>query len=329
MSRITYLFVLVFSFLISSCGSRGHKYAWVLATASPENTVTGIFANTFAEKVDELSGGKLKLQVYHNAVLGGDVELIESCQSGDIPFVVQNTAPEVSYMPRLCLFDLPCVFENMEQLHAVLDDTVFQHKINSIYQDAGFHLLDLADQHFRVMTCNVDLKSLDDFRGIKIRTMENSFHIDFWDALGANPTPLAFSELYVALEQHTVDAQENPYEVICSNAFYEVQDYVIQTNHLPHLLALVTNHHFYEKLSAEERAIVDRAASEASAIARAKAAERVSARMKEIEDYGCKLVPVSEELHDEMKERASALYEKIRNVVSDDELFQAYVKGGL
>ena len=329
MSRITYLIVLVFSFLISSCGSRGHKYAWVLATASPENTVTGIFANTFAQKVDELSEGKLKLQVYHNAVLGGDVELIESCQSGDIPFVVQNTAPEVSYMPRLCLFDLPCVFEDMEQLHAVLDDTVFQHKINSIYQDAGFHLLGLADQHFRVMTCNVDLKSLDDFRGIKIRTMENSFHIDFWDALGANPTPLAFSELYVALEQHTVDAQENPYEVICSNAFYEVQDYVIQTNHLPHLLALVTNHHFYEKLSAEERAIVDRAASEASAIARAKAAERVSARMKEIEDYGCKLVPVSEELHDEMKERASALYEKIRNVVSDDDLFQAYVKGGL
>jgi tripartite ATP-independent transporter DctP family solute receptor len=319
----------MFSLLISSCGSRGHKYAWVLATASPENTVTGIFANTFAQKVDELSEGKLKLQVYHNAVLGGDVELIESCQSGDIPFVVQNTAPEVSYMPRLCLFDLPCVFEDMEQLHAVLDDTVFQHKINSIYQDAGFHLLGLADQHFRVMTCNVDLKSLDDFRGIKIRTMENSFHIDFWDALGANPTPLAFSELYVALEQHTVDAQENPYEVICSNAFYEVQDYVIQTNHLPHLLALVTNHHFYEKLSAEERAIVDRAASEASAIARAKAAERVSARMKEIEDYGCKLVPVSEELHDEMKERASALYEKIRNVVSDDELFQAYVKGGL
>lgn len=329
MSRITYLIVLVFSFLISSCGSRGHKYAWVLATASPENTVTGIFANTFAEKVDELSEGKLKLQVYHNAVLGGDVELIESCQSGDIPFVVQNTAPEVSYMPRLCLFDLPCVFEDMEQLHAVLDDTVFQSKINSIYQDAGFHLLGLADQHFRVMTCNVDLKSLDDFRGIKIRTMENSFHIDFWDALGANPTPLAFSELYVALEQHTVDAQENPYEVICSNAFYEVQDYVIQTNHLPHLLALVTNHHFYEKLSAEERAIVDRAASEASAIARVKAAERVSARMKEIEDYGSKLVPVSEELHDEMKERASALYEKIRNVVSDDELFQAYVKGGL
>jgi len=328
MSRIVYLLFLALSLLISSCGSKGHRYAWVLATASPENTVTGIFANTFAQKVDELSGGKLKLQVYHNSVLGGDVELIESCQSGDIPFVVQNTAPEVSYMPRLCLFDLPCVFEDMKQLHAVLDDTLFQHKVNTIYQDAGFHLLGLADQHFRVMTCNVDVQSIDDFRGIKIRTMENSFHIDFWSDLGANPTPLAFSELYVGLEQHTVDAQENPYEVICSNAFYEVQDYVIQTNHLPHLLALVTNHDFYLKLSPEEKKIVDQAASEASAIARAQASERVSARIKEIEDYGGKLVAVSPELHNEMKERASALYEEIREVVSDDELFNAYVSGG-
>ena len=329
MSRLVYTVIVAFSLLVSSCGSKGHRYAWVLATASPENTVTGIFANTFAQKVDELSGGELKLQVYHNSVLGGDVELIESCQSGDIPFVVQNTAPEVSYMPRLALFDLPCVFEDMQQLHAVMDDSLFRSKVNAIYEGAGFHLLGLADQHFRVMTCNVDVKSLDGFRGIKIRTMENSFHIAFWNALGANPTPLAFSELYVGLEQNTVDAQENPYEVICSNAFYEVQDYVIQTNHLPHLLALVTNHDFYLKLSPEERVIVDRAASEASAYARAQAAERVSARIKEIEDYGVKLVPVPTEIHQEMKDRASALYEDIRKVVADDELFNAYVSGGI
>ena len=101
MSRLVYSVVVAFCLLISSCGSKGHRYAWVLATASPENTVTGIFANTFAQKVDELSGGKLKLQVYHNSVLGGDVELIESCQSGDIPFVVQNTA---RFLPLLMPF---------------------------------------------------------------------------------------------------------------------------------------------------------------------------------------------------------------------------------
>lgn len=312
--------------LVSCGGGREHTYAWVLATASPENTVTGIFANTFAQKVEELSGGELKLQVYHNAVLGGDTELIESCQCGDIPFVVQNTAPEVSYMPRLCLFDLPCVFEQIEDLHQVLDDSLFLGKINEIYAEAGFRLLGMADQHFRVMTCNKEIKSLDDFKGIKIRTMENSFHIGFWKSIGTNPTPMAFSELYVGLEQHTVDAQENPYEVICSNGFYEVQDYVLETNHLPHLLALVTNADFYNQLPADERAIVDRAAAEARDYARAQAVSRVEGKMEEIRKSGTQLLPVSNVLHDAMKASALPLYEQIRKIVNDDALYHAYIR---
>lgn len=325
MSHLLKILPVVCCILLSSCGGeRRQTYAWVLATASPEKTVTGIFANTFAQKVEELSGGELKLQVYHNSVLGGDTELIESCQCGDIPFVVQNTAPEVSYMPRLCLFDLPCVFQEIEEVHKVLDDSLFIHKINNIYQDAGFYLLGMADQHFRVMTCNKEVTSLSDLKGMKIRTMENSFHIGFWKLLGANPTPMAFSELYVGLEQHTVDAQENPYEVICSNGFYEVQKDVVETNHLPHLLALVTNNDFYRKLSSQDKAVVDKAAQEATEIARTQAVERVSSRMKEIEQGGAKLVPVSTELHQAMQVASKPIYDQIRKVVADDELFNQY-----
>lgn len=325
MSHFLKILSLICVVCFCSCtGERKQTYAWVLATASPENTVTGIFANTFAQKVEELSGGELKLQVYHNSVLGGDAELIESCQCGDIPFVVQNTAPEVSYMPRLCLFDLPSVFDQIEDLHKVMDDSLFLHKINAIYQDAGFYLLGMADQHFRVMTCNKEIQSLADFKGIKIRTMENSFHIGFWKAIGANPTPMAFSELYVGLEQHTVDAQENPYEVICSNGFYEVQKYVVETNHLPHLLALVTNHDFYQRLPKDQRAIVDQAAKEACEYARSQALSRVNGRIQEIEKGGSKLVPVSPEMRQAMKEASAPLYEQIRKVVNDDELFRSY-----
>ena len=309
---------------LSSCQEHKQTYAWVLATASPENTVTGIFANTFARKVEELSGGELKLQVYHNAVLGGDTELIESCQCGDIPFVVQNTAPEVSYMPRLCLFDLPCAFSSLDDLHRVLDDSLFMQKINTIYQDAGFYLLGMADQHFRVMTSNKKVQSMSDLKGIKIRTMENSFHIGFWSAIGANPTPMAFSELYVGLEQHTVDAQENPYEVICSNGFYEVQKYVIETNHLPHLLALVTNDDFYRHLPAKDRRILDEAAAQARDFAREQAVSRVSERMKEIEAGGATLVPISATFLQEMQEASQPLYNQIRSVVGDEELVDRY-----
>lgn len=308
-----------------SCNGNGSRdYAWVLATASPENTVTGLFANAFAEKVDSLSGGKMQVQVYHNSLLGGDTELIESCQSGDIPFVVQNTAPEVSYLPRLCLFDLPCVFPNIDSLHRVMDNSLFMSHVNAIYEGGGFHLLAMADQNFRVMTCNVPVRSMTDFHGIKIRTMENSFHMAFWSALGANPTPMAFSELYVGLEQHTIDAEENPYEVICSNGFYEVQKYVVETNHLPHLLALVTNNDFYRKLSDEQRGVVDQAAAEAAAYARVMAEERSVEKIQEIEDGGAQLLPVSQELWQDMRRASEPLYERIRAIVADDELLKLY-----
>lgn len=318
--------VVVMVFSLAGCsGEKNHQtYAWVMATASPEDTVTGLYANKFAEQVEALSGGALKVQVYHNSAMGGDTELLESVQCGDIPFVVQNTAPEVSYLPRLALFDLPCVFSNLDDLHVVLDDATFMEKINEIYESGGIRLLGMADQNFRVMTSNRSIASLEDFRGIKIRTMENSYHMQFWSAIGSNPSPMAFAELYVGLEQHTVDAQENPYEVICSNRFYEVQDYVVETNHLPHLLALITNDEFYRNLPEDQRAVVDEASRIAKEYARQQAVERADSRIAEITASGCQIVPVSDDMRTRMRQSTVDLYQEIRSVVADDDLFFAY-----
>lgn len=311
--------------LLTACsGQKLKKYDWVLATASPSNTVTGIFAETFAEKISEISGGEMKVKVYHNSLLGGDTELIESCQYGDIPFVIQNTAPEVSYMPRLCLFDLPCAFSGLDQLHKVLDSPGFLTRVNGIYKEGGFHLLAMSDQNFREMTTNRAISSMNDFKGIKIRTMENSYHMSFWSAIGASPTPMAFAELYVGLEQHTVDAQENPYEVICSNGFYEVQDYVIKTDHLPHLLALVVNDDFYQGLSPKEREVVDAAAAQASSYAREQADARTSDRIHEIESNGSRILTISDDLRKAMRQASQPIYDRIREIVADDDLFNAY-----
>ena len=319
--------------IMTGCGSdSGQEYAWVLATASPEDTVTGLYAIKFAEEVDRLSGGEMKIQVYHNSTLGGDTELLESVQCGDIPFLVQNTAPEVSYLPRLCLFDLPSAFDNLDQLHEVLDDETFMTKVNEIYEEGGVRLLAMADQNFRVMTGNVRIESLNDFKGIKIRTMENNYHMQFWSAIGANPTPMAFAELYVGLEQHTVDAQENPYEVIVSNKFYEVQNYVVETNHLPHLLALVTGNDFYNSLEPEQQAIIDEAADIAKEYAREQAVERSESRIQEIVSGGgdptkaAEIVTISDDLRAQMREKSSGLYEQIRKVVDDDDLFYTYIR---
>lgn len=331
MSRIkSILSIILAGVLCASCINAGrtiHKpqdYAWVLATASPENTVTGIFATVFADKVNELSDGKMQIKVYHNSVLGGDTELFESCQAGDIPFVVQNTAPEVSYLPQLCLFDLPCVFSNLDQLHQVLDQPAFMQEVNGIYQSGGFRLLAMADQHFRVMTSNKPIQELKDLKGIKIRTMENSYHMAFWSRFGTNPTPMAFAELYVGLEQHMVDAQENPYEVICSNGFYEVQKYVVETNHLPHLLALITNNDFYNSLPESQQAVIDQAASYARDYARSQAIERSNSRIEEIRAHGTEVISISDALRAQLREAADPVFQQIRSVVGNEQLFNTY-----
>ena len=97
---------------------------------------------------------------------------------------------------------------------------------DSVYTEGGYHLLGMADQGFRVMSTNKPVYSFSELKGQKIRTMENSYHLVFWKAIGPNPTPMSFSGVYIGLQQHTIDAQENPYEVIVSNNLYEQQDYV-------------------------------------------------------------------------------------------------------
>lgn len=137
--------------LLTGCGSleEVQRYAWPLATASPEDTVTQLFAEKFADEVHRLSDGKMLIQVYANSTLGGDRDLLETCADGDIPFVVQNTAPQVTFMPDLAVFDLPCVFDSLDDCRHKLDDPEFYSRVSDVYTDGGYHLLAIADQGFR------------------------------------------------------------------------------------------------------------------------------------------------------------------------------------
>ena len=312
---------------MTACGKDDgeQRYAYPLATASPEDTVTQIYAEKFAEEVDRLSEGRIKIQVYANSTLGGDRELLESCKDGDIPFVVQNTAPQVTFMPDLAVFDVPCAFENLEECREVLDDPDFSSLVSGVYEKGGYQLLGIADQGFRVMSTNKPVRSIKDFKGQKIRTMENPFHLAFWKAIGANPTPMSFAEVYIGLQQHTIDAQENPYEVIVSNRLYEQQDYVVETNHLPHLITLIMNDEFFSDMSAEDQKIMQDAAAAATEYARKASDDRIADRIKTIEDSGTEIIPVDEETHNELVEASESVRKSIEEAV-DPKIYNAYIK---
>ena len=151
--------VLLFS--LSGCKKKQSKdevqrYAWPLGTSSPEDTVTQLYAEKFAKEVSKLSHGKMKIEVYPNSTLGGDRELLESCKDGDIPFVVQNTAPQVTFLPDTAVFDLPSAFTTIKQAREAVDNPIFYKKMEKVYQKGGYKLLGYADQGFRVMSTRTE-----------------------------------------------------------------------------------------------------------------------------------------------------------------------------
>ena len=319
--------MLLIGMMMSACGKNDgeQRYAYPLATASPEDTVTQIYAEKFAEEVDRLSDGSIKIQVYANSTLGGDRELLESCKDGDIPFVVQNTAPQVTFMPDLAIFDVPCAFENLDECREVLDDAEFSSLISSVYEKGGYQLLGIADQGFRIMSTNKPVKGIGDFKGQKIRTMENPFHLAFWKSIGANPTPMSFAEVYIGLQQHTIDAQENPYEVIVSNRLYEQQDYVVETNHLPHLITLIMNDEFFKGMPEENQRILKEAAATATEYARQASDDRIADRVKTIEDSGTQILKIDEETYKAIVDESAGVRESIKEKV-DSEVYNTFIE---
>ena len=319
--------IMLMGTMMTACGKNDgeQRYAYPLATASPEDTVTQIYAEKFAEEVDRLSGGSIKIQVYANSTLGGDRELLESCKDGDIPFVVQNTAPQVTFMPDLAIFDVPCAFENLDECREVLDDPEFSSLISSVYEKGGYQLLGVADQGFRIMSTNKPVKGIGDFKGQKIRTMENPFHLAFWKSIGANPTPMSFAEVYIGLQQHTIDAQENPYEVIVSNRLYEQQDYVVETNHLPHLITLIMNDEFFKGMPEENQRILKEAAATATEYARQASDDRIADRVKTIEDSGTQILKIDEETYKAIVDASAGVRDSIQDKV-DSEVYNTFIE---
>jgi tripartite ATP-independent transporter DctP family solute receptor len=334
MKKIKKNAVLIFAFIMGICSIAysfsgdsdvvTQRYAWPLATCSTTDTITHIFATAFAEQVEQMSRGKMKIQVYPQSSLGGDRELMESCKDGDIPFVLQSPAPQVTFMPELCVLDTPCVFSTIEQARAAIDGQDFNMLIKEVYSDAGYQLLGVADQGFRVMTTQTKFTGFDSFKGQKIRTMENAYHIQFWKAMKANPTPMSFSEVYIALQQGTIDAQENAYEIIVSAKLYEQQKYVIETNAVPDFTTLIVSDKFYKELSQEQRDIIDKASAVAQEQARAAADDRIAARKLELTEAGLEFIDLGEETWSKMQQSSQPVYDAIRKQVGD-ELADLYI----
>lgn len=211
---------------------------------------------TFAENVGSGSGGKIKVELYPNAQLGGDRELCEGVQMGTIQMAIPSTSALAGFDKRIQVLDLPYLFTTREAAFEAVDGELGQ-KLNSYLEKKGFFVLGYQENGFRHVTNSKrPVKTPADLKGLKIRTMENPMHLAFFKELGANPTPMSWGELYTALQQGTVDAQENPYAMIDDGKFYEVQKYVSETGHVFSYEIIIANKKFMEKLPEDLRKLV-------------------------------------------------------------------------
>lgn len=310
------LALVAFTLLFVSCGGKSEKsgekenYTVYLGCDSPEDTVTYILLDKFASLMEEKSNGKISAKKFSNAKIGGDVEMIEGLKTGKLTFVVQTTAPQVNFVPEVGIFDIGMLFPNIDVARKFLDGPLLD-KIKKYYEQQNIRLYGYADQGFREMSSNIKINNFDDLKGVKIRTMSNPNHIAFWQAVGANPTPMNFGELYIGLQQGVVDAQENPLEAIIAAKLHEQQKYMIMTNHVIHVLSLIGSSKIIDSYPEDIQNIIEDAAKEAITYARQKADERTQSRVDILIEAGVEIIDFNQTLYDDMKNASEGVNNEI------------------
>ena len=243
--------------------SEGGEYAMISGTTTPDNHPYNLGLVKMSELVAEKTNGAVTLDVFGNSQLGNERDLLEGLQLGSLQVTCVSTAPLAGFTDSFLVFDLPFIFETTEQARAVMDSEVGTEILNSV-EDQGMKGLAWFENGFRNVTnSKLPITVPDDLKGIKIRTMENPMHMEAFRVMGADPTPMAMGDVFTALQQGTIDAQENPIPIIETNKFGEVQHYLSMTGHLFSPAPVFISTDYFNSLPAEYQTAVQEAATEA------------------------------------------------------------------
>jgi tripartite ATP-independent transporter DctP family solute receptor len=246
-------------------------------------------AEKWAELLKEKSGGKITLKIFANGTLGGDVQVLSAVQGGTIDLTAMNSGILQGIAKEFAIFDFPFMFESGPEADPILDGA-FGKKMHDLLVTKNLVGLAFFELGFREMTNSKRaIKSLEDISGLKIRVIQSPIYIDTWTALGANPVPMPFTELYTGLEQKIVDGQENPYSVIESSKINEVQKYLTVTNHMYNPQSVLISKKKWDALNQDEKNILTSTLVEATKWQREdtrKHSEESLARLKKTMDVG-------------------------------------------
>lgn len=225
------------------------RIGYALATTSHY----GAGATAWGEAVEKGTGGRYKFKHFASSALGGEREMLEGLTLGSLDAVILSTGALGNFVPEVGVVDIPFLFRDAKHARMVLDGPVGE-ELLARFSSRGFQALAWGEQGFRHLTNNRHaVQSPDDFKGLKIRTMENQVHIAAFKTLGALPTPMAWPEVVTALQQGTIDGQENPISVIVSAKLAQSQKYLTLTGHVYSPAVLFVSKKLWDGLSAADK----------------------------------------------------------------------------
>ena len=263
----------------------------------------------FAKLVSDKSNGELKIQVFPNSSLGDNTAMMEQLQFGSLDMMAPSVAALSGFTPSTAIFDLPYLFKNEAAAEEVLDGPLGD-TVGKALEPQGFYLLGWMTQSWRHLTCNKEVTKPADVAGIKIRTMDSKYHMAHFNTLGASAIPMAMSELYTALQQGTIDAQENPYTNIVNSRFYEVQKYVVETGHIYDACPLIISTITWKRLTDDQKKIIKEAAAEAVNWERAEVKKDDDLFREQVKKSGTTVIVLTPEQRAEFRKAAQPVYDE-------------------
>ena len=272
----------------------------------------------FKDLVEERSNGEIKVDLFPAMQLGGATENVDQVRSGTLFATLISSAYLTRLVPEYEALSLPFLFDSRAQAFDMVEGKVGQ-QLSDKMAKQGFEVLSYGEIGFRHVTNNLrPIEKAEDFQGMRIRLQPNEVHLQTFRALGANPVSMDVSELYSALQQGVMDAQENPYSTIDSRRFNEVQKHLSDTSHFYDLLVVMANKRRFERLSPEHQEIVQTAMQEAMQWQRDTAEEEDNGYRDKLVAAGMTFTSITPEVRDELRSATASVVEQVKNRVDAD-----------
>lgn len=294
------------------------KVNWKLGHSVNTDHIWHKTAVKFADLVEEKSNGDIKIKIYPNGQLGSETDMINSVRLGTLDMVLTGETLQ-NWAPKAALMAVPYAFRDLDHMKKVLNSDIGEEIKADIKEKVGLLPLYYHERAPRNLTSNKKFETVDDLKGLIIRVPEVPTFVKAWEVLGAKPTPMSLQEVFTALQQNTIQAQENPYDLIDNLGFYEVQKYAYETNHVIQWIFATVGEKQFNKLSENQRKIVLESAKEAQEYGEKEFKPFIKQAKQNLIDKGMTILELDREV---MKNK---VVPEMKNILSEDQ-YRLYKK---